>query len=86
MISAKKIREGQRKIEIMGNNLEIIEDLISLIDTVTKTVFKDSDRDRREFLKDIPYLISETKPTMATIKLPCSLDDLKKFGGDKNNG
>lgn len=53
MISAKKIREGQRKIEIMGNNLEILEDLIS-----------------------------ETKPTMATIKLPCSLDDLKKFGGE----
>ena len=83
MISAKKIREGQRKIEIMGNNLEILEDLISLIDTVTNTVFKDSDRDRREFLKDIPYLISETKPTMATIKLPCRPEDLKKFGGEK---
>lgn len=82
MISAKKIGKGQRKIEMIGNNLELIEELISLIDSVTKIVFKDSDRDRREFLKDIPYLISEIKPTMATIKLPCSLDDLKKFGGN----
>lgn len=78
MISAKKIRERQIKIEIEGSDLENIEELISLIDTVTKVVFKDSDRYRREFLKNIPDLISETRPTMH----PCPLDDLKKFGGD----
>ena len=56
MISAKKIGEGKRQIEITGNNLEVIEDLLALIDAVTKVVFKDSDRDKREFLNDIPYL------------------------------
>lgn len=86
MISAKKIGEGKRQIEIQGNNLEIIEDLLALINSVTRVAFNNSDQDRREFLKDIPYLIAETQPTMATIKLPCPLDDLKKFGGDKNNG
>lgn len=75
MISAKKIGEGKRKIEI-------IEDLLALINSVTEVVFKDSDRDRRAFLKDIPYLIFETQPTMATIELPCRPEDLKKFGGD----
>lgn len=82
MISAKRIRERQIKIEIEGNNLENIEELIALIDSVSRVVFKDSDRDQREFLKDISDLISKTRPTMATIKLPCPLDDLKKFGGD----
>lgn len=83
MISAKKIGEGKRKIEIMGNNLEIIEDLLALIDAVTKVVFKDSDRDLREFLKDIPYLIYESQPSTTSIHLPCRPEDLKKFGGDK---
>lgn len=83
MISAKKIGEGKRQIEITGNNLEVIEDLLALIDAVTKVVFKDSDRDKREFLNDIPYLIFETQPTMSMIKLPCRPEDLKKFGGDK---
>lgn len=83
MISAKKIRERQINIEIEGNNLENIEELIALIDSVARVVFKDSDRYRREFLNDIPHLISESKPTMATIELPCPLDDLKKFGGEK---
>lgn len=83
MISAKKVGEGKRQIEIAGNNLEIIEDLIALINSVTQVVFKDSDRDRRAFLKDIPYLIFETQPTMATIELPCRPEDLKKFGGEK---
>ena len=83
MISAKKIGEGKRQIEITGNNLEVIEDLLALIDAVTKVVFKDSDRDLREFLKDIPYLIFETQPSMTTIQLPCRPEDLKKFGGEK---
>ena len=44
MISAKRIRERQIKIEIEGNNLENIEELIALIDSVSRVVFKDSDR------------------------------------------
>lgn len=83
MISTKKIGEGKRQIEITGNNLEVIEDLLALIDAVTKVVFKDSDRDLRAFLKDIPYLIFETQPSMTTIQLPCRPEDLKKFGGEK---
>lgn len=83
MISAKKIGEGHRKIEIVGSSLEIIEDLLSLIDSVTKTAFKDSDKARISFIKEIPYLIFEAQPTMTTIDLPCPLDDLKKFGGEK---
>lgn len=82
MISAKKSGDGQRTIEIAGRKLEIIEDLIALIDTVTRTVFKDSDRDRREFIRDIPYIVFDAQPTMATMKLPCSPEDLKKFGGN----
>lgn len=83
MISAKKVGEGQRKIEIVGSSIEIIEDLLALIDSVTKTAFKDSDRARKIFIKEIPYIIFETQTTMTTVEFPCSLDDLKKFGGDK---
>lgn len=83
MISTKKVGEGKRKIEIVGSNIEIIEDLLSLIDSVSRTVFKKSERDRKEFIKDIPYLIFETQPHMTTMELPCPLEDLKKFGGDK---
>lgn len=83
MISAKKVGEGKRKIEIVGSNIEIIEDLLSLIDSVSKTAFKDSDRARKQFIKEIPYLIFEAQSTIATVELPCSLEDLKKFGGEK---
>ena len=83
MISAEKIGEGHRKIEIVGNTLEILEDLLALIDSVTKTAFKDSDQARKDFVKDIPYLIFEAQPVITTMDLPCPLEDLKKFGGEK---
>lgn len=83
MISAKKVGEGQRKIEIVGSSLEILEDLLALIDSVTKTAFKDSDEARRRFVKDIPYLIFEAQPQITTIEFPCRPEDLKKFGGEK---
>ena len=82
MISAKKSGDGQRTIEIAGRNLEIIEDLLALIDSVTRVAFKNSDRDRIEFIKDIPYLIFEVQPTISTMELPCRPEDLKKFGGN----
>lgn len=83
MISVKKTGEGKRTIEASGSNLEIIDDLLALINAVTRAVFKDSDRDRKEFLKDIPYLISEVHPTISTLELPYHPEDLKTFGGEK---
>lgn len=83
MISAKTSKKGQTTIEIYGSNLENIAELIALIDSVSRVVFKDDDRARRSFIKDIPYLIFESQPTINKMELPCSPEDLKKFGGDK---
>lgn len=84
MISTKKTREKQVKIDIQGNNLENIEELIALIDSVSMVVFKDDDRARREFIKDIPYLIFGAQPTISRMELPCHPEDLKKMlGGEK---
>jgi hypothetical protein len=77
MISVKKIGEGKRTIEASGSHLEIIEDLLALIDSITRTVFQGSDRDRIEFLKDIPDLISEVQPQIFTLDLPYRPEDLK---------
>lgn len=82
MISAKKSEKGHTKIEICGSNLEIIEELFALIDSVAKVVFKDSDLTRRAFIKEIPYIILDAHPTMTSIELPCPPEDLKKFGGN----
>lgn len=81
MISVKKTGEGKRTIEVSGNNLEIIDDLLAAIHSVTEVVFEGSDRER--FIKDIPYLISETHPDIFAIELPCHPEDLKAFGGEK---
>lgn len=83
MISIQKAEKGMKIIEVSGSNLEIIEDLLALIDSVTRTIFKNSDRDRIEFLKDIPYLIFEAEPTITQMELPYPLDDLRN-GGNKN--
>ena len=79
----KEKDKEKRKIEIVGSNIEILEDLLALIDSVTKVAFKNSDEARRGFVKEIPYLIFEAQPHMTTIDLPCPLEDLKKFGGEK---
>lgn len=83
MISIKKAEKGMKIIEVSGSDLEIIDDLLALIDSITRTVFKYSDRDRIEFLNDIPYLISEIHSTMSTLKLPYRPEDLTTFGGEK---
>lgn len=83
MISIKRIGKGKRIIEASGSHLEIIENLLALIDSITRTVFQGSDRDRIEFLKDIPDLISEVQPHIFTLDLPYRPEDLKKFGGEK---
>lgn len=83
MISIKRTGKGKRIIEASGSHLEIIENLLALIDSITRTVFQGSDRDRIEFLKDIPDLISEVQPHIFTLDLPYRPEDLKKFGGEK---
>ena len=84
MISAKKSEDGHIIIEIQGTNLENTEELLSLIDAVTRVIFKEKDRARKAFIKDIPYLIFESQPSFSQIELPCRPEDLKKFGGDKS--
>ena len=83
MISAKTSKKGLTVIDIYGSNLENITELIALIDSVSRVVFKNNDSHRRSFIMDIPYLILESQPTISQMELPCSPEDLKKFGGDK---
>lgn len=82
MISAKKSEKEHISIEIQGSNLQNLDELMALIDSVTKVVFKDNDRARRSFIKEIPYIILDAHPTMTKMELPCSPEDLKKFGGE----
>lgn len=84
MISAKTDKNYRTEVHVSGSNLMLFGELIAVVEGVSKTIFKDNEKDRIAMLADLPRMVLASSPTKETrIELPCSLEDLKKFGGDE---
>lgn len=85
MISAKTNKDLKTEIHVSGSNLMLFGELIAVVDAVSQTIFKDNEKDRTAMLADLPRMVlSRSSPTVRTsIELPCSLEELKNLGGDK---
>lgn len=80
MITVKTDKKGQTHIEIEGRNLLLLAELIAAVDATSRTMFKGSEKDRVEFLKDLPELILGINPdAVKAVKLPFSTEQLKKI-------
>lgn len=78
MISAKTDRTGKTKIEIDGLNLLLFGELVAVVDCVSKTIFEGSEKDRVEFLKDLPDLVLAAG-NAKSIRYRFSPEQLKKM-------
>lgn len=86
MISAKTDKNLCTKVQISGNNLMLFGELIAVVEGVSKAIFKDNEKDRIAMLADLPRMVlssSSAKAKETRIELPCSLEELKNLGGDK---
>lgn len=84
MISVKTDKTGKVEMHISGNNLLLFGELIAVVDAVSKAIFKDNDKDRMAMLADLPRMVLFSDAAESSrIELPCSLEELKNLGGDK---
>ena len=84
MISAKTGKDLRVEIHISGNNLVLFGEMIAVVDSVSKAIFKDNEKDRIAMLADLPRLVIKNSSAERTsIELPCSLEKLKNLGGEK---
>lgn len=84
MISAKTNKNLNTEVHILGNNLVLFGELIAVVDSVSKAIFKDNEKDRIAMLADLPRLVIKSSSAERTsIELPCSLEKLKNLGGEK---
>lgn len=84
MISAKTNKNLNTEVHISGNNLVLLGELIAVVDSVSKAIFKDDEKDRIAMLADLPRLvIKNSSAESSRIEFPCSLEKLKNLGGDK---
>ena len=84
MISAKTNKNLNTEVHISGNNLMLFGELIAVVDSVSKAIFKDNEKDRIAMLADLPRLVTLSSSAERTsIELPCSLEKIKNLGGDK---
>ena len=80
MITVKTDEKGQTHIEVKGRNLLLLAELIAAVDATSRTMFKDYEKDRTEFLKDLPELVLGINPdAVKAVKLPFSTEQLKKI-------
>lgn len=84
MISAKTDKNGHISVHLSESNLLLFGELIAVVEGVSKAIFKDNEKDRIAMLADLPRMVlSSSSAVESLVELPCSLEDLKKFGGDK---
>lgn len=84
MISAKTDKNGRTSVHVSGSNLLLFGELIAVVEGVSNAIFKDNEKERIAMLADLPRMVLSSSPAVESrVELPCSLEDLKKFGGDK---
>lgn len=86
MISAKTDKNGKTEIHISGGNLLLFGELIAVVDSVSKTIFKDDEKNRIAMLIDLPSIVlMSSSAESSRIEFPCFLEKLKNLGlgGDK---
>lgn len=79
MISAKTDGTGKTIIEIDGRNLLLLGELVAVADCVSRTIFEGSEKDRVEFLKDLPDLVLMANPKFKATRSLFSPEQLKKM-------
>lgn len=84
MISAKTNKNLNTEVHISGNNLVLFGELIAVVDSVSKAIFKDDEKDRIAMLAELPRMVIENSSAESSrIEFPCSLEKLKNLGGEK---
>ncbi len=84
MISAKTDKNYRTQVHLSGSNLMLFGELIAVCEAVSKAIFNDNEKDRIAMLADLPRMVLKSSSAEQTrIELPCPLEDLKKFGGEK---
>lgn len=84
MISAKTNKNLNTEVHISGNNLVLFGELIAVVDSVSKAIFKDDEKNRIAMLADLPRMvIKNSSAESSRIEFPCSLEKLKNLGGEK---
>lgn len=84
MISAKTNKNLNTEVHISGNNLVLFGELIAVVDSVSKAIFKDDEKNRIAMLADLPGMVIKNSSTESSrIEFPCSLEKLKNLGGEK---
>lgn len=84
MISAKTNKNLNTEVHISGNNLVLFGELIAVVDSVSKAIFKDNEKDRIAMLADLPRMVIKNSSAKSSrIEFPCSLEILKNLGGEK---
>lgn len=59
-------------------------ELIAVVEAVSKAIFNDNEKDRIAMLADLPRMVLASSSAKETrIEPPCSLEELKNLGGDK---
>lgn len=66
MISAKTNKNLNTEVHISGNNLMLFGELIAVVDSVSKAIFKDNEKDRIAMLADLPRLVIENSSAERT--------------------
>lgn len=79
MIHAKNKGHGKTQIEIDGSDLELVSEMFAVVDSVSKVIFKDDEKMRTRFLKDLPEVVLNMQARFTATKSLFSPEELKKI-------
>ncbi len=79
MIRAKTDGKGKTSIEVDGTNVELLAECVAIVESISKTVFADSEKAQLSFVLDIPKLVLNMDSRITTTRMDFSPEQLKKM-------